>query len=45
MLRRPRWSSIRNYGINWLLAALGAAVFLGGLSTLFDNDDVEVSPA
>ena len=34
-----------NYGINWLLAGLGLAALIGGLSTLFDDDDDAVSPA
>jgi len=34
-----------NYGINWLLLGLGMAALLGGLSTLFDDDDDAISPA
>lgn len=34
-----------NYGINWLLAGLGLAALIGGLSTLFDDDDDAASPA
>lgn len=34
-----------NYGINWLLAGLGLAALIGGLSTLFADDDDAVSPA
>ena len=33
-----------NYGINWLLLGLGLAALIGGLSTLFDDDD-SISPA
>ena len=34
-----------NFGINWLLLALGVAALLGGISTLFDDDDdVAISP-
>jgi hypothetical protein len=28
-----------NFGINWLLAGLGALALIAGLSTLFDDDD------
>lgn len=28
-----------NFGVNWLLAGLGALFLLGGLSTLFNDDD------
>ena len=38
-----------NFGINWLLLALGSFALLAGLSTLFDDDDDEepapISPA
>ena len=38
-----------DFGINWLLAGLGALALIAGLSTLFDDDDddddVVVSPA
>ena len=36
-----------NYGINWILAGLGALALIGGLITLFHDDDDEdniVSP-
>jgi hypothetical protein len=34
-----------NYGINWLLLGLGLAALIGGISTLFDDDDLPESPA
>jgi hypothetical protein len=34
-----------NFGINWLLAGLGALALIGGLSTLFDDDDDEAVSA
>lgn len=34
-----------NFGVNWLLLALGLLALAGGISTLFDDDDVEISPA
>lgn len=30
-----------NYGINWILLGLGALFFLGGIATLFADDDDE----
>jgi hypothetical protein len=34
-----------SYGINWLLLGLGLAALIGGISTLFDDDDLPESPA
>jgi len=33
-----------DFGINWLLAGLGALAFLGGLFTLFNDDDDDNVP-
>jgi hypothetical protein len=33
-----------NFGVNWLLAGLGALFLIGGLSTLFNDDDDDGAP-
>ena len=33
-----------NFGVNWLLLGLGMLALVAGISTLFDDDDVDITP-